>query len=1095
MMRVADNKRRLHSRHLLLAIALAGVAAAGATSARAAQLDSCRGAQDVPIDSHRDWRCELTLVPGQAYVVRARQDAIDVSVEILGPDALRIAAVNAPIRRAMSELVLVGPGLNGRHVVVVRSVDRDSLSGTVPVSLEEIKARSDSTLMSGLRRLTLAAALSDDNSKKNAKQRIETLNAALPDLRAAGAQDLVASALLRIAGIYYWSLDDYPNSARFAGEAMTAFERVPDPILQSQAAMQRGAALLEVANAIKGSGRRGTEISEFDEAKRILEQAAQRFHAAGRAFDEALAINYRGIADFYQDDTVAARPRFVQAARMFKSMGANVTAALPLANLAYIDWSSGDYARAVESYDALLQVRKGEDGDVTYVTLLLNSATAQYAIGEYDRALQSYFDAQNFCARYGFTSEQARSLFGLGNVYLTLGERVRGEQFLDQALTLRRRIGDPRGLQASLLKGGDVKREDGDVRGALKMHLEALDRALTVTQKARAFHSIGLDHEAGNAFPAAMAAFDSALKLDLPPDWPVRVSVLGAYGRTKMQAGDATGRDMVLQAAQLHKKRGDLDLAAQEYFALALEDQRTAKLDSALANVQEALSLYESQRLRAINPDLRGSYLASRAEAFELEGDLFMSLSERARGAAERKRYEDQALLANEANRLRLMADFRDSAQANSSASNAVSSLEQQLAARRLSLGQLMEQENPSSEVLANLRNEINLLRTRRDMAQSNDASSGKAAVAPQSVAAIQATIAPDTAVLVYQLGGQRSWLWVVTRQSVNAYVLQGRREVEQAACDLYDTWKTPNPSAMGLERERAASRTILGSTLTGTLAQPEIAVVADGILRTLPFGALWVDGANRSPARLADSHAVTFRATLSAALPRTELAQAREPNRILLIGDPTGSDASEQTAAATRADPSWQPLPGARKEVQSIAEIARQWRSYVLLGAQATKPAVLAMPLDSFRAIHFATHARFDAQDPQLSAIVLSSRDKDRVALASTLTLREILGFRLQAETVVLSACEASLGKSYRGQLSFGLSEAFLVAGAQNVLGSVWRVSDDAAQAYMRIFYEQYILHDATPAQAAQMAARTLSQDPVYSQPYFWAAFVLAQR
>ena len=199
-----------------------------------------------------------------------------------------------------------------------------------------------------------------------------------------------------------------------------------------------------------------------------------------------------------------------------------------------------------------------------------------------------------------------------------------------------------------------------------------------------------------------------------------------------------------------------------------------------------------------------------------------------------------------------------------------------------------------------------------------------------------------------------------------------------------------------------------------------------------------------------------------------------------------------------TRAEPSparLPPLPASRREIQNIAAIAADWRSYVLLGAEATKPALLSMPLDSFRAIHFATHARLDIQDPQLSSIALSSREESAAAASSMLTVREIVGFKLSAETVVLSACEASLGKTYRGQLSFGLSEAFLLAGAHNVLGSLWRVSDDAAQQYMQRFYEAYVGRDESPRASARAAALELSRDPMFSHPYFWAAFAVTQR
>ena len=140
----------------------------------------------------------------------------------------------------------------------------------------------------------------------------------------------------------------------------------------------------------------------------------------------------------------------------------------------------------------------------------------------------------------------------------------------------------------------------------------------------------------------------------------------------------------------------------------------------------------------------------------------------------------------------------------------------------------------------------------------------------------------------------------------------------------------------------------------------------------------------------------------------------------------------------------------------------------------------------------HFATHARLDVHDPQLSSIRLSARQREGAQGKSDLSLRDIVGLGLNADAVVLSACEGSLGKEYRGQLSFGLSEAFLIAGARNVLGSLWRVSDVATERYMQFFYEAYMTRGLGSVAAAQAAARQLMRDPVYGHPFYWAAFVV---
>ncbi len=105
---------------------------------------------------------------------------------------------------------------------------------------------------------------------------------------------------------------------------------------------------------------------------------------------------------------------------------------------------------------------------------------------------------------------------------------------------------------------------------------------------------------------------------------------------------------------------------------------------------------------------------------------------------------------------------------------------------------------------------------------------------------------------------------------------------------------------------------------------------------------------------------------------------------------------------------------------------------------------------------------------------------------------MREIIGLGLHADAVVLSACEGSLGKEYRGQLSFGLSEAFLLAGANNVLGTLWKVSDTATDRYMQRYYENYMRLGLSSVAAAQAAARVMMSDPKYSHPFYWAGFVV---
>jgi CHAT domain-containing protein len=89
----------------------------------------------------------------------------------------------------------------------------------------------------------------------------------------------------------------------------------------------------------------------------------------------------------------------------------------------------------------------------------------------------------------------------------------------------------------------------------------------------------------------------------------------------------------------------------------------------------------------------------------------------------------------------------------------------------------------------------------------------------------------------------------------------------------------------------------------------------------------------------------------------------------------------------------------------------------------------------------------------------------------------------------VVLSACETGLGEIQSGEGVWGLQRAFQLAGARSVMGSLWKISDEATVTFMDAFYEHY-LRTKNISQAYQQAMQTTRQE--YPQPYYWGAFTL---
>jgi len=163
-----------------------------------------------------------------------------------------------------------------------------------------------------------------------------------------------------------------------------------------------------------------------------------------------------------------------------------------------------------------------------------------------------------------------------------------------------------------------------------------------------------------------------------------------------------------------------------------------------------------------------------------------------------------------------------------------------------------------------------------------------------------------------------------------------------------------------------------------------------------------------------------------------------------------------------------------------------------LLLGEAATESAFKgAAP--GFRVLHLATHSRFNRMNPLLSRLELEPSDADD----GHLEVHEILGLRLEASLVTLSACETGLSSDLLGSVPagddfVGLTRAFLHAGSGAVLASLWEVDDRSTLELMRAFYGR--LASTRPAAALASAQREMlaGREATLAHPYHWAAFVL---
>jgi CHAT domain-containing protein len=230
-----------------------------------------------------------------------------------------------------------------------------------------------------------------------------------------------------------------------------------------------------------------------------------------------------------------------------------------------------------------------------------------------------------------------------------------------------------------------------------------------------------------------------------------------------------------------------------------------------------------------------------------------------------------------------------------------------------------------------------------------------------------------------------------------------------------------------------------------------------------------------------------------------------------------------------------FRPLPGSRREVQALAALFA--KAEVLLGERASEASLehLADRLRGYTHLHFATHGMADAERPLESYLALADRDlpdplqrlrQGRTPWTGRLSAAAILqSWRLDAELVVLSACQSGLGRYEHGEGYVGFAHALLLAGARSLVLSQWEADDEATALLMLRFYQNLLgkraglkrplAKAAALAEAkqwlrnlsekeAKVAAGSLPRGKVvrrtrpavagrpYAHPYYWAAFVL---
>ncbi len=190
-----------------------------------------------------------------------------------------------------------------------------------------------------------------------------------------------------------------------------------------------------------------------------------------------------------------------------------------------------------------------------------------------------------------------------------------------------------------------------------------------------------------------------------------------------------------------------------------------------------------------------------------------------------------------------------------------------------------------------------------------------------------------------------------------------------------------------------------------------------------------------------------------------------------------------------------WPNLPGSMQEIEKISSIISP--SDMISGKAATEDKIKEMSsngkLSEYKMLHFATHGVVVSDLPELSAVVLSQFENALNDEDGYLTMGEIADLDIKADFVNLSACETGLGKIYAGEGVVGLTQGFILAGANSVSVSLWPIADEATSEFMVSVYSKIAKGEDYPESIMNTKREFISgvYGEEYTHPFYWAPFV----
>ncbi len=910
---------------------------------------------------------------------------------------------------------------------------------------------------------------------------------ALELARTAGDDEGIAAALIGLGNTY---------SVQEGDKALEMYQQALVTAPQSAAARGR----IAYIHGVRAAGR--NDLAASDEQFAITVAAAREL---GDRRLESKALLARGNIALRRDDMLAAWDLYSTALPLAVETGARSVVMLIERGLGDVEEARGHNAEALTHFEkSLVLAREAHNSGI--VEGVLNSLGTLYLEwADYGKALQYFQEALH--TETDDPSEVAYTFNNLGYAYGSQGNGDLALFYFRKALPILEKLGDDYGVMRVLNNLGEGQQSAGNHESAIQYFTRARRLAQKAGDKkgeAGHWHNLGKVYESQKRYDLATAAYRKSLELDESSgdrnQFGQALSGLARVHLARKQYEKAV--EMADRAARAADETGSQEIFWQARSLAGKALHALHRDEEARDAYAEAIATVEQVRSRIAGGEVsREAFFEGHLEPYLRMVELLADRGEAAAALAQADRAKGRTLVEI----LRSGRTALD-AQLTSEERAAESRLRERLTALNSEIFAARSRTSADPAALAGLEQRRQQARLDLEAFSTNlyaarpELRTQRADFPEWSLDAARGLLADGSKALIeYAVQEKETLLFVVTAgpadggasPTVRLHRLPiGRKELARQVEAFRK--QLGNRDLDFRAPARRLYDLLLGPAAAEIRGKRTLCIVPNGPLWDLPFQALQPNATET----LLDRHALYYAPSLAflaeLAARRAPRPAAPAPPSLLAVGNPALKTGAVASADSRRGLTGLAPLPDAEREVKDLARLYGSERSAVYISKQASERTVKS-EAGHFRVLHFATHALLDDHNPLYSSLVLSPAGPND-GEDGLLEAWEILDLHLDADLVVLSACQTARGRLRSGEGMIGMSWALAAAGSPATLASQWEV-DSASTGQLMVEFHRGWLAGESKAEALRRAALAVRKQARYKHPFYWAGFVLVGR